>query len=315
MSLQAVTPAPRPAVARILHDPLPGTGYRALRRIGAGSSSEVFEAVGPDRLRRAVKVLRALHSDSPDAVFRMEQEGHALAALQHPSLVPVIDLGTTLAGRPYFVMPLLEGETVRERLARRGPIPPALACAVLAEVLEGLDVAHRGGVVHRDVKPGNVFLPLRRPLTRAPRAVLLDFGVAKVLGATGRETTEARVVGTPRYLSPEQILGGRVDARTDVYAAGLTLFEMIAGRGPFEASGPIELMRAHLDQAPRSLRALAPVSEELAHAVERAIAKAPGRRWPSARAFAAVLDRAAAREVAKAREAALSRELEQETAQ
>jgi serine/threonine-protein kinase len=167
---------------------------------------------------------------------------------------------------------------------------PAEACAIVGEALEALDVAHRAGVVHRDVKPANLFLT--RPGTARARCMLLDFGIAKLLAAPGRFTTDARIVGTPRYLAPEQILGGAVDARTDVYAAGMTLFEMIAGRGPFDASGPIDLMRAHLEETPRRLRACARVSGELDHAVARALAKPPARRWPSARALAAVLGRA-----------------------
>jgi serine/threonine protein kinase len=275
--------------SRILHDPLPGTAYRALRRLGGGATSEVYEVIARGRVRRAVKVLRAVFADTPEAVFRLEQEGRALASLDHPGVVPVLDAGTTASGRPYFVMPLLEGETVKERLARCGPPAPAEACTITKEVLEALDAAHRTGVVHRDVKPGNVFLSACRPGVPVRRCVLLDFGVAKLIGAIGRATTDASIVGTPRYLAPEQILGGRVDARTDVYAAGVSLFEMIAGRAPFVASSPIALMRAHLeDQAP-ALRDLAPVSAALDHVVARALAKSPARRWPSAGAFAAAL--------------------------
>jgi len=298
----AVDHDPSRAPSEILHDPLPGTGYRTVRRIGAGASSEVFEAVGLDRVRRAVKVLRSFFVPSPEAVFRLEQEGRALAALDHPNLVPVLDVGTTAAGRPFFVMPLLDGETARRRLGKRGPFAPAGACAIVAEMLAGLDAAHRAGIVHRDVKPANLFLPRRRALARTPRCVLLDFGIAKLLHGSGRATTESRVVGAPRYFAPEQILGGRVDARTDVYAAGLTLFELVAGRSPFEATSPIELMRAHLDETPPSLRDLVPASRELCHAIERAVAKEPARRWPSARAFAAVLERAAACERRRAQQ-------------
>jgi serine/threonine-protein kinase len=287
--------------SRILHDPLPGTGYRAVRRIGGGATSEVYEAITRGHARHAVKVLRSVFADAPDAVFRFEQEGRALAALDHPGLVPVLDAGTTASGRPYFAMPLLEGETVKARLAQRGPLPSAEARAITVEVLEALEAAHRAGVVHRDVKPGNVFLPARparrglsgpNPLAGVParRCVVLDFSVAKLLAAPGRATTDARIVGTPRYLAPEQILGGRVDARTDVYAVGVSLFEMIAGRAPFVAASPVALMRAHLeDQAP-ALRDVAHVSAALDHAVARALAKSPAQRWPSARAFAAALD-------------------------
>lgn len=299
MTTHTVDITPSPAPKRTLHDPLPGTGYRALRRIGAGATSEVWEALSPSGERRAVKVLRALFADAPDAVFRLEQEARALAALDHPSLVPVLDAGTTASGRPYHVMPLLEGETVQARMRRRGPLSSAVSCALVAEILEGLDAAHRAGVIHRDVKPENLFLPNRKMLLPAPRCVLLDFGIAKVLGAPGRATTDSAIIGTPRFLAPEQILGGAVDARTDVYAAGLTLFEMIAGRGPFDADSPIDLMRAHVAATPRSLRDLVPVSHELDHAVARALSKSPARRWPSARAFAAILDRAAVRELAR----------------
>ncbi len=281
----------------ILHDPLPGTGYRALRRLGGGATSEVYAALGPDRGLCAVKVLRSLFADRTEPVFRLEQEGRALAALDHPSLLPVLDAGKTSAGRPYFVMPLLEGETVKARLARRGRIAPAEACEIVVDVLGGLDAAHGAGVVHRDVKPANVFLP--RPgagLASSRRCVLLDFGIAKRIGARGGPTTGSEIVGSPRYLAPEQIVGGAIDARTDVYAAGLLLFEMIAGRGAVDAPGPIALMRAHIEEEPPRLRDLEIVTRELGHAVARALAKPPSRRWPSARVFAAVLERAAMRE-------------------
>jgi serine/threonine-protein kinase len=283
-SVAVETSSPTP-FSSIAFDPLRGTGYRALGRLGGGSTSEVYAAIAPDGTRCAVKLLREVFLDTPDALHRFEQEADALAMVDHPSLVRVLDVGTTVDGRPYFVMPLVEGETVKCRLSRVGPFDPGDACAILGEVLEALDVAHRAAVVHRDVKPGNVLLPA----DRRRRAVLLDFGIAKLLGAPSTHTTDAHVVGTPRYLAPEQILGGVVDARTDVYAAGLTLFEMIAGRGPFDAASPMQLMRAHLEDPGRRLRSLATVSHAVDHAVARATAKSPGRRWPSARAFAAVL--------------------------
>jgi eukaryotic-like serine/threonine-protein kinase len=291
MSMTAVEVSTIRSPSRILHDPLPGTGYRALRRLGAGSTAEVFEAIGPQRTPCAVKVLRSVFADMPDAVFRMEQEAVALAAIDHPGIPPVLDEGITAAGRPYFVMPRLSGETLRERLAREGRLPADEACAILVEVLEALDAAHRAGVVHRDVKPGNVFLP-RAGSARGRRALVLDFGLAKLLAHPDRATTDPRVVGTPRYLAPEQILGGQVDARTDVYAAGILLFEAVAGRWPFDADGPVEPMRAHLAQEPLRLAALVNVAAELDRAVARALAKAPAQRWPSARAFAAALERA-----------------------
>jgi serine/threonine-protein kinase len=282
------------APSRVHPDPLPGTGYRALRRLGGGATSEVYQAEGPRGARFAVKVLRDAFADTPEAADGIEREARALEGLAHPSLAPVLDAGVTVDGRPFFVMPLLVGETLRARLAASGRLPAPEACAIVFEVLEALDVAHRAGVVHRDVKPGNVFLLAPSRTAGAPRAVLLDFGIAKLTG--GRATTDAHVVGTPRYLAPEQIVGGAVDARTDVYAAGLTLFEAIAGRSPYDAAeggDSVALMRAHIVDPGHRLRDLVRVGEPLDHAVGRAIAKSPGRRWPSARAFAEVLARAA----------------------
>jgi serine/threonine-protein kinase len=284
--------APRSAPPSLAFDPLNDTNYRAVRRLGGGFLSEVYEAVGPGGARCAVKVLRDVVADAPDALYRFEREAFALATLAHPSIVPVLEIGTTFEGRPFFAMPFVEGETVARHPARQGPFGAEEACAILGEILEALDLAHRAGVVHRDVKPGNVLLPTQGAGRPRARAMLLDFGIAKVTGARATSTSDG-VLGTPRYLAPEQILGGLVDARTDVYAAGLTLFEMIAGRCPFDAETPMEFMHAHLEAPGKRLRSVARVSFTLDHVVARAIAKAPARRWPSARAFAAVLGRAA----------------------
>jgi eukaryotic-like serine/threonine-protein kinase len=278
---------------------LAGTPYRPIARIGAGTSAEVFEAEGPGGERRAVKVLRSIHVGTGDGAFRLEQEARALASLRHPNLVRVLDAGVTADGRPYFAMPRLYGETLRDRLRRQGPIAPAYASALLAELLEGVGVAHAAGIIHRDIKPANIFLTPRSKLLSAgrrealaERCILLDFGLAKLsFGQTDR-TTDAHILGTPRYLAPEQILGGSVDARTDVYAAGLVLFEMIAGRSPYEATDSVGWMTAHVGSRPPRLRSCASVSAELDHVVARALAKEPSRRWTSARVFAEVLARA-----------------------
>ena len=285
-------------------NPLAGTRYRALRLLGAGSSSEVFDALGRDGGRYAVKVLRPIHVGARALIARLEQEALALASLDHPNVVRVLDVGLTPDGRPFFVMPRLVGETLRERFSREGAMAPDQACALFVGLLQGLDVAHERGIVHRDLKPQNLFLAARpralgasRSRFPAERCVLLDFGIAKVVHAAGDLTTGAHVLGTPRYLAPEQILGGRVDARTDVYAAGLVLFEMLTGTAPFAVKGCVELMRAHLESPPPRVSERVRVSRALDHAVARAIEKRPDRRWPSARVFAAVIERAAAREV------------------
>ena len=289
------------SVASARRDPLSGAGFHVRRRLGGGASSEVFEAEAPSGQRCAVKVLRALHLDTRDAVRRLVREGKALAALDHPNLVPVLGAGVTLDGRPWFAMPKLLGETLRDRLDRAGPIPSGEACSLFLGLLAGLDAAHGAGIVHRDLKPANLFLgprPKRLGLESTNhrdrhRCVLLDFGIAKIAGAACDASTGAYVLGTPRYLAPEQVLGGVVDARTDVYAAGLVLYEMLTGTSPFTSRDVLDLMRAQLEEKPGRVRALIDVSNELDHAVARAIEKIPGRRWASARVFSAVIERAA----------------------
>lgn len=293
-------------IANSSRDPLSGTGFCVRRKLGGGASSEVFEAEGKTGQRCAIKVLRALHLDTRDAVRRLEHEGRALAELDHPNLVRVIDAGVTDDGRPWFAMPKLIGETLRDRLDRVGPLAPTEACSLFLGLLDGLDAAHAAGIVHRDLKPANLFLVARAKRLGAgigdrDRCVLLDFGIAKIAGATGATSTGGYVLGTPRYLAPEQVLGGTVDARTDVYAAGLVLYEMLTGKSPFAARGVIDLMRAQLEEKPGRVRAWASVGHELDHAVARAIEKAPGRRWPSAGVFTAVIERALVIERARAR--------------
>jgi serine/threonine-protein kinase len=265
----------------------------------------VYEAIGRRGEPRALKVLREVHLGSREATARLVREGRALAALDHPNVVRIEDAGVTADGRPFLVMPLLRGQSLRQRLDARGPLSAGAAVAVALDVLAGLAAAHRAGIIHRDVKPANVFLArpaadrpgilgrdrrARRPAAGGPeRAILLDFGVAKVIGESLDSTTGGHVLGTPRYLAPEQILGGRVDGRTDVYAAGLVLFEAIAGRGPFPAGDPIEAMRAHLHTPAPRLRALLSVPTTIDRAVARAVAKAPALRWQTAAAMAEAL--------------------------
>src|SRR5262249_53301664 len=145
-------------------------------RIGEGTSAEVFEALGPGGARRAVKVLRAIHAGVGEAATQLEQEARALSGLDHPNLVRVFDTGVTGDGRPYFTMARLDGETLRDRLQRRGPMKPARACALFAGLLDGLAAVHAAGIVHRDIKPANIFIVQEG---KRERCILLDFGIAK----------------------------------------------------------------------------------------------------------------------------------------
>lgn len=281
--------------------PLPGTSYRLVRRIGAGSCSEVFEAIGSHGELRALKLLRAMHEGTSEIAARLVQEGRALSTLSHPHLVKVDEVGVTADGRPFFVMPRLFGETLRERLDARGPLATAAAVSIAVQVLGGLEAAHRAGIVHRDVKPANVFLARASgpPSAADPggdagspdaeHAVLIDFGIAKVRCDGLEPSSGSHVLGTPRYLAPEQILGGEIDARTDVYAVGLLLFEALTGRGPFPVVDSMAVMRAHLSTPAPRLRSLLDVPPGIDHAVARALEKAPGLRWQTAEEMAAAL--------------------------
>lgn len=281
-------------VADLPPDPLAGTRYRFVGLIGRGGCSDVYEAVGPKGDRFAIKVLREAYRDVQQYATRLLQEGRILAAIDHAHLIPMRDIGMTRDGRPFLVMPRFTGETLREYLLERGPLEPNTAATLLAGVLDGLHEAHRRGIVHRDVKPGNIFLEMNAD--GAPqRALMFDFGIAKIAGAAAHRTTGDCILGTPRYIAPEQILGGRIDGRADVYAMSIVLFEAIAGRGPYDVLRGAEFeaqMRAHLALTPRRLDDLSPASPALARVVARALEKAPGKRFPTAAAFADALRRA-----------------------
>lgn len=288
-------------VAALPEGPLAGTRYRVGSMIGGGYASDVYEATGPGGEALAIKVLRAVFRDSQEAASRILQEGRVLASLRHPNLVPLREMGMTRDGRPFLAMPRLMGETLRHHLDRRGPLSPGAAIALLSGALEGLHAAHLRGVVHRDVKPANIFLENDRH--RGTKATMIDFGIAKVANAAAHHTTQRHVLGTPRYLAPEQILGGRVDARTDVYAMAVVLFECIAARGPFDllaGSSFTTVMRAHLALAPRRLDDVAGAPPALADVVARALEKRPARRYATAAAFAAALRRSITPSVAPA---------------
>ncbi|WP_437307788.1 serine/threonine-protein kinase [Sorangium sp. So ce388] len=301
-------------------DALEGTPYRALRALGRGGMGEVIEAEHRAlRKRVVVKLVRRALAHDPRFADRLRVEARALAAVSSPHVVAVLDLGETPAGRPYFVMERLEGTTLGEELARRGALPVAEAIELVRQVLAGLSAAHRVGLVHRDVKLDNVFLCA--PGAAAPGgarvAKVLDFGVAKVLdggvaagapGAPGAPSslpvagpaypTEAGLlVGTPRTASPEQARCQPVDARADVYAAGLLMYTLLVGQGPFaHLDGALEVLEAHVREVPcpPSLRAAQAIPPALDRAVLRALAKRPEERFQSAEAFAEELGRIAA---------------------
>ena len=263
-------------------------GYRVVGAIASGGFGTVYQAEHV-RLGRAVAI-KVLHADgaaSREVVTRFEREAQLVNLIRHPNVVDVFDFGELDDGRPYFVMELLRGVDLRELIARDGAMPIATALELLAPLCDALDAAHAKGVVHRDIKPSNVFVATAGD---ARRVVLLDFGVAKLLGDTGPSLTRSRqAIGTPTSMAPEQVRGEAVDARTDVYALGSLAYTMLTGRQPFAAETAVVLQYMHLFADPPRASHAAPIDPRVDDVIVRAMAKDPAGRPASAGAFLAEL--------------------------
>lgn len=273
---------------------LAGTGYRALARLGRGSMGEVFEVEHELLGRRfAAKVLHAQLSKEPSFLERMRVEAQSMARLRHPNIVEVTDFCVTPDGRPCLIMECLRGTTLAREMSVRRRLP-APECVWLAEqILSALGSAHRFGLVHRDLKPENLFL--HQPPAGPRRLKVLDFGLARVLPQastlaplpTAIPTGTGRLVGTPRYLSPEALMGKPADARADLYSLGLLLYIMLIGRGPFDHL-TIEETLSHQPEPPSRFHDEVAV-RELDPIVLRALKKQPEERFQDAPEFAAAL--------------------------
>ncbi len=265
--------------------------YEILSPLGAGGMGEVYRA-RDTRLGRdvAIKVLPQSFASDADRLGRFEQEARTVAALNHPNILGVYDIGQD-QGSPYMVCELLDGETLREKM-QEGPLSQRRALEYASQIAEGLAAAHNKGVVHRDLKPENVFL------TKDGRVKILDFGLAKLAraeagsgqpgdGATATvavHTMPGMVLGTAGYMSPEQVRGKEVDARTDIFAFGAILYEMLSGRRAFKGESSIETMNAILkDDPPELATDELKISPGLERIVRRCLEKEPGRRFDSAR--------------------------------
>ncbi|MBK7070715.1 MAG: serine/threonine protein kinase [Myxococcales bacterium] len=271
--------------------------YTIERELGRGGMGAVYAAVHTLLGRRAaVKVLLAELSRDQAQVQRFFNEARAATAIKHPSIVEIYDFGWAADGSAYIVMELMDGEPLSARLKRIGRLSVAQAATIARQAATALAAAHRAGIVHRDLKPDNVFLVPDEEVAGGERVKLLDFGIAKLAapGAASRTTTGA-IMGTPLYMSPEQCEGARaVDHRTDLYALGCVLFEMVAGRVPFISDGVGGLIGMHLHVPPPRLRELAPdAPAELEAIVARLLAKAPDDRYQTADEVAAALARVA----------------------
>ena len=267
-----------------------GAKFRLVRCIGEGGMGTVWEArhefLGA---RVALKFLHPELSRRPGLVARFLQEARLSANIASPHVVHVTDVDQTPDGLAYLVMELLVGETLAQLLARVGPLAPSAAAACAQQMLEGLEAAHDASVVHRDLKPDNVFLV---PTPSGPLVKLLDFGIAK-LRATGEAslTRPGVVMGTPAYMAPEQVTSAdQVDARADLYAVGAMLYEMCSGRRPVAGADPIAISAAVRSGQIEPLARVAPgVPADFAAIVHRALAFAPSGRFRTAAEMRAAL--------------------------
>ncbi len=261
--------------------------YRLERELGQGGMATVYLAEDLKHHRRvAVKVLRPELAATlgPE---RFAKEIEVAARLQHPHILGVFDSGDA-EGFFYYVMPYVEGETLRERLTRGGELPVPEAVRLLGEIAEALAVAHKAGVVHRDIKPENILLSGRH-------ALVMDFGVAKaVTEASGRQqlTTAGVALGTPAYMAPEQASADpQMDGRVDIYALGILGYEMLTGHTPFHGLNPQQTLAAHVTQTPISVgQQRAGLSQALEAVVMKCLAKRPADRFQSADELAALLE-------------------------
>ncbi|MFW5739423.1 MAG: serine/threonine-protein kinase [Myxococcota bacterium] len=249
--------------------------------LGRGGMGIVYKAFHATLERYvAIKVLHAHRALQQKDRSRFLREARAASRVRHPGVAAVLDFGTLTDGRGFMVMELVDGDTLR-LLLDRGPLEPIRAARIMQQIASAIEAAHEHGVIHRDLKPENVFvLP-------HDRIKIVDFGAAKLLASSiPGDTADGRVLGTPRYMAPEHAMGAGTDRRTDVYALGCVLFEMLTGKPPYEEEAAAVVMMRHT-QAPIPKLQLesASLTRALNRVVRRAMAKAPRDRYPSARAL------------------------------
>lgn len=263
-----------------------GDRYRLDRVLGKGGVGSVYQATDLRLDRKvAVKVLLGSALDNPLAQRRFEREARVVAQLDHPNIVTVHDFGRTEVGNAFIVLELLEGITLRSALRHRGAIAPPTLANWFGQALEGLKAAHHSGVVHRDLKPGNVFIT--RKIGRDEVVKLLDFGIAKIKSThhdlePGHLTLPGVILGTVGYMAPEQVLGDDVDERADLYSVGVMVLESLRGQRPFFGRSPMEVLNSLID-AHQELAV--DFNKELAAIIERCLERNPADRYASAEAL------------------------------
>jgi beta-lactam-binding protein with PASTA domain len=263
--------------------------YRIVRRLGSGGMANVYLAEDEELGRRvAIKILNDRHASDDSFVERFRREAKNAAGLSHPNIVSIYDRGEA-EGTYYIAMEYLEGRSLKDRIVAEGSLPVSAAIDATRQILRALSFAHRGGVVHRDIKPHNVLLAQDGPERRYK---VTDFGISRT--SASQMTEAGSIVGTAQYLSPEQARGAPVDQRSDIYSVGIVLYELLTGRLPFTGETPLEIAMKHLSEVPKPPSALRPeIPPDLDMVVLRALAKDPSERFESAEEMDAELARVA----------------------
>ena len=268
--------------------------YRLDRLLGRGGMGAVYAALHVELERpTAIKLLLPDLVSDEQALERFKREARAAARLNHPNVAGTYDFGSLPGGEAYIVMELVEGETLSERLAAAGALPFGEAALIARQVADGIESAHEGGIVHRDLKPANIIISSDHRGTALVK--VLDFGIAKLketstTGGPASITTAGSIMGTPRYMSPEQCSDHKVDARSDIYSLGVLLYEMLAGRPPFDAPSAMALALKQIQEPPPPLKEARPdVPDALERLVMWALAKDPADRPQTAAEFSRAL--------------------------
>jgi serine/threonine-protein kinase len=265
--------APDPLVGQVLAD-----RFEIMERIGEGGTGVVYKAkqLSVDRTI-AIKVLGAHVSTDPSWVKRFHNEARAASRLDHPNTVRLIDFGQTKEGLLFIAMEFLNGRSLRQEIDRLVKLPPNRVLRIVSQMCASLGEAHGQGIIHRDIKPDNVFLQEMKGAGDFVK--VLDFSVAKLDTPDAQVTRAGVVFGTPAYMSPEQGRGVQLDARSDIYAVGIVAYEMLTGKPPFDAKIPTEVVMMHLREQPPPLTSAPP---QLAKLIMKALEKDPGRRQQTA---------------------------------
>jgi serine/threonine-protein kinase len=268
--------------------------YRIVRKLGSGGMANVYLAEDEELGRRvAIKILNERYAEDDLFIERFRREAKSAAGLSHPNIVSIYDRGEA-EGTYYIAMEVIDGRSLKELILTRGALPIGMATAYAEQLLEALRFAHRHGIIHRDIKPHNVLVSANQQVkANEPRLKVTDFGIAR-LGAS--QMTEAgSIMGTAQYLSPEQARGAPVTAASDLYSAGVVLYEMLTGKVPFTGDSAVEIAMKHVNDLPAPPSSLRPeIPPELDQIVLRALAKDPADRYQTAEEFIEDLERAEA---------------------